>query len=727
MKPRAPGKARLALACCSLFCIGVHADGDGASPIQKVLELLSSLSQKVIAEGEEAQKVYDEMAEFCDDRSREIHHEIVRAKEAKEQLEAVIEKSTDEVESHSVRIEELSSKLSEDGKDLEKATKIRNHEKADFNTNEKSLMDTIDTVERAIGILSEKGGAALLQKPDKNGNLPDGPGALLAALSTVLDANAVISGGTEELNALLQESSDEELDALGAPAAAAYEKKSGGIVKTLDGMLEKAKKELQDTRSAETTRSHNFALLEQGLKDKIKFATQELGETKGKKGEASEVTAEAEGMLSVVVRDLGLDVKILGMLHRDCMDRSKGFEDETRERKQELGALATAKKLIVEATGGAALVQKVGSSPANTDLVFLQEASEEQNSEAAATEEKQESDSNDESEERPPDIQALHIVRDLGRKTKSPILTQLASKIEGAIHRSRDSGSSGDVFEKVRGMISDMLAKLEKEAAGESAQKEFCDREMSDTTKKLDDKAEDVEKLTSKIDKMTAQVTQLTTEVSIGQNELMEMAKSQGQMETLRLDQKTTFEKTQVDLTKGVEGIQAALGVLRDYYGGSGAESAGASIISILEVAESDFTGELSEAVAEESSAQSAFDTRTQTRAVLKVTKQQDVAYKQKTITGVTKALSDASNDRDGAQTELDAINEYMAKIKEQCVAKAEPYAVRKKRREEELAGLKEGLSVLSGGAMAASLLQVEQRATRRHSLRGDKQRHLAP
>jgi len=77
------------------------------------------------------------------------------------------------------------------------------------------------------------------------------------------------------------------------------------------------------------------------------------------------------------------------------MDRSKGFEDETRERKQELGALATAKKLIVEATGGAALVQKVGSSPANTDLVFLQEASEEQNSEAAATEEKQESDSND--------------------------------------------------------------------------------------------------------------------------------------------------------------------------------------------------------------------------------------------------------------------------------------------------------------------------------------------
>merc|ERR1740138_63321 len=77
--------------------------------------------------------------------------------------------------------------------------------------------------------------------------------------------------------------------------------------------------------------------------------------------------------------------------------------------------------------------------------------------------------------------------------------------------------------------------------------------------------------------------------------------------------------------------------------------------------------------------------------------KGQDVKYKTKEAAGLDKSVSDTSSDREGVQAELDALMEYLGKLNKMCVAKAEPYAERKARRESEIAGLKEALTILEG------------------------------
>lgn len=62
------------------LCIAA-AHADTANPIQKVLQLLSDLQAKILKEGDAAQKVYDEFAEMCDDRSKEIGFEIKTGKQ----------------------------------------------------------------------------------------------------------------------------------------------------------------------------------------------------------------------------------------------------------------------------------------------------------------------------------------------------------------------------------------------------------------------------------------------------------------------------------------------------------------------------------------------------------------------------------------------------------------------------------------------------------------------
>merc|ERR1719331_3605240 len=113
-----------------------------------------------------------------------------------------------------------------------------------------------------------------------------------------------------------------------------------------------------------------------------------------------------------------------------------------------------------------------------------------------------------------------------------------------------------------------------------------------------------------------------------------------------------------------------------------------------------------------EETAQAEYERITKENEVMKVTKEQDVKYKSKTAKSLDKTVAETTADKEGLQTELDAVLDYWEKIKEQCIAKPEPYEERKKRREAEIAGLKEALSILEGVALV-------QRSSGYSALRG--------
>merc|ERR1719498_1012569 len=188
-------------------------------------------------------------------------------------------------------------------------------------------------------------------------------------------------------------------------------------------------------------------------------------------------------------------------------------------------------------------------------------------------------------------------------------------------------------------------------------------------------------------------------------------------MDKLREEEKAAYEKNRPEMEQGIEGVKLALKILRDYYAKEdkaheAAEGAGGSIIGLLEVVESDFTKLLTEMIATEESAAQEYDIQTKENEVTKTMKEQDVKYKTKEHTQLDKTIAELTSDKEGLTTELDAIYEYLDKLKEQCTFKVEPYEERKRRREAEIAGLKEALTILEGEAV------LLQGATRR-ALRG--------
>jgi len=282
------------------------------------------------------------------------------------------------------------------------------------------------------------------------------------------------------------------------------------------------------------------------------------------------------------------------------------------------------------------------------------------------------------------------------------------------------SGSQADIFGKVKNLIRDMISKLESEAEADATKKAYCDKELAETKQKKEDKAAEIEKLSAKIDSSKSKSAKLKEEVATLQSELAALTREQAQMDKIRGEEKAAFEVNSAEMEKGLNGVKLALKVLNEYYAKSdkshsSGEGASTGIIGLLEVCESDFSKGLAEMKAGEESATGAYELQTKENEIAKATKEQDVKYKTKESAGLDKAVSELSSDKDGVQTELDAVLDYSKKINEECIAKPETFEERTARREAEISGLKEALTILNDETAFLQTSSSVLRGAKRH------------
>merc|ERR1712039_303017 len=209
----------------------------------------------------------------------------------------------------------------------------------------------------------------------------------------------------------------------------------------------------------------------------------------------------------------------------------------------------------------------------------------------------------------------------------------------------RSSAAQGaDPFGKVKGLIADMIEKLESEAEADATHKAYCDKELAESNQKKADKEGEIAKLSTKIDQMNARSAQLKSEVAGLQKALAELAAAQAEMNKMRAEENAAFKTNKADMEQGLEGVKLALKILREYYAQgdaahAAAEGAGNGIIGLLEVIESDFSQALAEFITVEETAAATYDKESKENEIEKTTKEQDVKYKNKESTDLDQAV----------------------------------------------------------------------------------------
>jgi len=685
------------------------------NPLGKVMSLIDGLSAKIEKDGEAEAKAYKEFFEWCDGASQQKNFEIETATAKKGKLEASISKSTSDSEASSSKIEELAGSISGSEAELKSATDVRGKEAADFVAKDKELAEVVDTLGRAIDILERemsKNPAAFAQVDASSFN------TLLQSLGAVVDAAAFSSQDRKRLLELVQarQGSGSDDEELGAPAAATYKSHSTDIVDVLQDMKEKAEEELSELRKAETSAKHNFAMLKQSLEDQITVDNKDLSQEKAAKSASEEAKSTAEGDLQRTEKRLADTKQALETAHSSCMQTAADHEATIKAREEELKVIAEAKQILADSTSGAVSrtysMLQMGKSQLRSRLQTRADLA---------------------------NAEVVTLVKRLAEQQHSSALAQLASHISAVMQYGASAGE--DPFVKVKGLIQDLISKLQAEAQSEATEKAYCDEQIAQTEAKKSELDDDIAKLTAKIDQSAAKSASTKEEVKQLQADLAALTKEQAEMDKTRAESHTDYVNSKADLEAGLAGVRKALGVLRTYYGGAAAAAmlqggsddmnalmrqpampethskstgAGSSIIGILEVCESDFAKNLAEEETEESDAASLYEKTTQENKVTTATKEQDVKYLTQEFKGLDKSISELSTDRESSNSELSAVLEYYAKIKERCIAKPETYEARKGRREAEIAGLKDALRILES---EAALLQRGRRSSRQHFL----------
>merc|ERR1719387_2421341 len=217
----------------------------------------------------------EEYTTWCDEEANEKEDAITSSKRTIGDLEATIEDAKATIQTLTASIDELTSKISTSETELAKASDIREKENAVFVASEKELVETVDSLDRAIVVLKKNLG---FMQTGRTANLL---AAMASGLQKVVEASWVNEHQKAVLQSLLQENSedsDEDLEFQPQGKTVAYESSSGGILDTIADMQSKAEESLGSTRKDEMEAAHAYALVKQGLEDEIKVAKKQLSE-----------------------------------------------------------------------------------------------------------------------------------------------------------------------------------------------------------------------------------------------------------------------------------------------------------------------------------------------------------------------------------------------------------------------------------------------------------------
>jgi len=250
-------------------------------------------------------------------------------------------------------------------------------------------------------------------------------------------------------------------------------------------------------------------------------------------------------------------------------------------------------------------------------------------------------------------------------------------------------------------MLYGMIEKLEKEQAAEAEHKAWCDKEMSKTTKQEKAKSSRLNEVTIRKEKAESEITKLEEDLVTLSDDIQKLDEAVKESTKLRNKGAAEWAEESAEYKAGQEACAAAIKVLNNYYGSkkdSFVQTRGASgIVGLLEVAESDFAKSLAEGQAAEDAIIAEYEKYLEDSKVSRATMLQDQKNKNAEKSRLDALIAELSEDVEDSQKDLDAVLEYMDKIKSSCETKTPSHEERQARRAKEIEGLQNALGILSG------------------------------
>merc|ERR1719215_1338145 len=616
-------------------------------PVSKVITLLKDMLKQLEKEAEEDEEIYDKMACWCETNDKEKTKAIADAEAKISDLTTKIEELTASSSRLGAEIKNLEKEVAQNQEALDKATAIREKQLAEFNAEEKDLLESISALKAAIVVLSKHHGGALAQLPRSHML------SVAATLQHQLQKHAALLQGVltpseKRLAAAFAQSPEDYFDAK-PTFKQSYAPQSGEIFGILKQMKATFEENLSQSQKEEMANQKAYEDLKLAKEDEIAAGQAQIDAKTQEFATAEATLAQSKEDIEDTRNSLAADEQFLMMLKEKCSMTDKEWEERQKTRQREMEAVSKALAILsgddahdlFTRTFNPALLQK--STSANVALR----------------------------------AKASKLLSAVAAKFHNPRLATLAYQVRL------------DAFTRVKKAIDDMIAQLLQEKADEIKHKDFCTEEFNQNQLQTEKKEREKADLIEKIETLEMDIEALTKAIEGLKAEIAEMQVQLKRAGEDREKENKEFQMTVADQRATQKLLTAALNVLAEFYGKKAAallqkqepvgpppppgfeaykkNAASGGVMGMIQQIISDAKAMEAEAIRSVEDAQKAYEDFVKEANASIETKSKEIVNKTEEKSTAEGELVETKQSKEAVMLELEQLSNYDAELHQAC------------------------------------------------------------
>jgi len=679
-----------------------------ANPIRRVVHILHKMQGKVEKDTKKDEELFEKFMHYCSKGPQEVQKTIAEGEKQVPQLESSVKETQALKDQLSMDVKQHKKDQEEARATIDKATSIREGERAAYAKESNDLKKDIKAVKKAYSHV-KKGQAGFLQSSVGKTMRQ----MILNMYMSSTDRDILSSYFEQE-----QEQRQDPQQDLQQDQAEEYAPQAGDVLAILQRMHETMQKELAEASAAEQESETNYNALVAAKKKEIE-------------ADAADITAKLRrhGSVSVQLETLSQDLedssnslaqnkKFLADLQQGCANREKEWEALKEVRARELQAILETIKLLSD-HDALDLFKKALPSPL---LLQMKVTSKQMRSQA--------------------------LLKLQPAKRRGSLKDDRVNLISLALHGQKVS------FDKIIGLIKDMREMLAREEVEDERKVGYCTQEIdtkedtikdmelsrSDLEKEIADEKSNVDAISEEItamengikslDKQVAEATQIRKEESeeytksfsnkraakelllFAQNRLNKFynpklylappKRELSEVDQLTLSMGGTLAPTAPPAALEQEGSSPGPDPVRVYVK-LGSETGG--VLAMMNTLIKDLDKEMSAMEVEEKDAQREYEQFIQDSAIKRAADAKSIAQKQSTRADLNMDFEKMTELDKSKARELHGMIKILGDLHKECDWLVANFKPRKEAREVEVESLKQAETVLSGTDL--SLLQA--------------------
>jgi len=658
-------------------------DVEGAKnrPVSKVITLLKDMLKQLEKEAEEDEEIYDKMACWCETNDKEKTKAVSDAEARISDLTTKIEELTASSARLNTEIKNLEKEVAQNQGALDKATAIRQKQLAEFNGEEKDLLESISALKAAVTVLSKH--HSMLQVPKSHmlgvaatlQHELSKHGALLQGVLTPTDRRAI---------GVFVQSPEDYFDA--EPTfKQSYAPQSGEIFGILKQMKETFESNLSASQKEEMANQKAYEELKAAKEEEIAAGQAQVDSKVQELATADEKNAQAKQDIEDTKASLSADEQFLMMLKEKCSMTDSEWEERQKTRQLEMEAVS--KALAVLSSDDA---HDLFTKTFNPSLLQKESSSNSQRR-----------------------SQAMQLLKSVAKKVGNPRLATLAEAVQL------------DAFTRVKKAIDDMVTQLLKEKEDEIKHKDFCTDEFNTNELQTEKKTRSKEDVEAKISDLEMSIKQLGEALEALNAEISELQVQLKRAGEDREKQNKEFQMTVADQRATQKLLAQALNVLKGFYSKKAKaallqqeqpagpppppgfqeykkNAAAGGVMGMIQQIINDAKAMEAETIRAEEDAQKAYEDFVKDTNGSVEEKNRDIVHKSEIKAKAEADLVQAKDDHEAVSLELEQLGNYKAELHGSCDFIVKNFEIRQQARDEEIEALKQAKAILSGANFAA-------------------------